>query len=169
MEFRWAQPADAAELSAFMKRMFVATFTHYPEDQLLPYLLRKYSPAIQLEEINHPKKKTLLGLYQGKIAAYCMVILDSRKPEIVVPDPVVEIQRFYVDSSLHGKGIAKDLMIRILSHFKDRTVWLGVYEKNFKAQRFYEKMGFRQVGQHLFAVGNINDVYLSYLHPSSKL
>jgi len=34
------------------------------------------------------------------------------------------------------------------------TMWLGVWEENFKAQKIYERMGFRKVGQHDFKMGN---------------
>ncbi len=33
------------------------------------------------------------------------------------------------------------------------TMWLGVWERNFKAQAFYVKSGFTQVGQHVFRLG----------------
>ena len=37
---------------------------------------------------------------------------------------------------------------------KDRDVmWLGVWEYNPRAQRFYEKNGFRIVGSHVFVLG----------------
>jgi len=34
------------------------------------------------------------------------------------------------------------------------VMWLGVWEYNPRAQRFYEKNGFRQVGRHVFQLGN---------------
>ena len=37
---------------------------------------------------------------------------------------------------------------------KKKYVWLGVWEKNVNAIAFYEKMGFKQAGQHLFQIGN---------------
>jgi RimJ/RimL family protein N-acetyltransferase len=33
-------------------------------------------------------------------------------------------------------------------------MWLGVWEYNPRAQRFYEKNGFRPVGQHVFQLGS---------------
>ena len=34
-----------------------------------------------------------------------------------------------------------------------QTIWLGVFERNAKARRFYEKMGFREVGAQTFTLG----------------
>ncbi len=33
-------------------------------------------------------------------------------------------------------------------------MWLGVWEYNPRAQRFYERNGFRQVGKHTFQLGS---------------
>ena len=40
-------------------------------------------------------------------------------------------------------------------------VWLGVWEKNFKAIRFYKKYGFKKFGQHNFLLRN--DLQTDYL------
>jgi ribosomal protein S18 acetylase RimI-like enzyme len=34
-----------------------------------------------------------------------------------------------------------------------KTLWLGVWERNPRAIRFYEKQGFRDVGSYLFVLG----------------
>ena len=33
------------------------------------------------------------------------------------------------------------------------AMWLGVWEYNPRAKRFYEKNGFREVGSHTFVLG----------------
>jgi ribosomal protein S18 acetylase RimI-like enzyme len=35
-----------------------------------------------------------------------------------------------------------------------RTLWLGVWEHNFRARAFYGKWNFREVGSHIFQLGN---------------
>ena len=44
--------------------------------------------------------------------------------------------------------------IRIANLRKKRYVWLGVWEKNEKALRFYKKTGFYEIGTHSFFVGD---------------
>ena len=34
------------------------------------------------------------------------------------------------------------------------SLWLGVWEKNPRAIEFYKKWGFREVGSHVFMVGD---------------
>ena len=69
----------------------------------------------------------------------------------------IELQRLYVDGEFHGKGIAKKLMnecFDIASQKNYRTMWLGVWEHNLRAQKFYEKIGFTRVGEHIFQLGS---------------
>ena len=41
---------------------------------------------------------------------------------------------------------------RATRHGRD-VMWLGVWEYNPRAQRFYEKNGFQIVGKHVFQLG----------------
>ena len=34
------------------------------------------------------------------------------------------------------------------------TIWLGVWERNARAQAFYRKWNFRAVGDHIFQLGS---------------
>jgi ribosomal protein S18 acetylase RimI-like enzyme len=69
----------------------------------------------------------------------------------------VEIQRFYVDRAHHGHGVAATLMAQC-THVAEsrgaRTRWLAVWERNARAIRFYEKIGFVDAGVHTFQLGN---------------
>jgi ribosomal protein S18 acetylase RimI-like enzyme len=63
----------------------------------------------------------------------------------------------YVVSDCHGTGVARDLMnacvAEIRSHRSD-VVWLGVWERNPRAIAFYRKLGFLEVGEHVFSLGS---------------
>jgi ribosomal protein S18 acetylase RimI-like enzyme len=48
----------------------------------------------------------------------------------------------------------KALQIARKEHFK--WVWLGVWENNNRAIRFYEKFGFSVFDHHIFRVGSDN-------------
>ena len=68
----------------------------------------------------------------------------------------VELQRFYLNRSAQGKGLAAPLMhaareaARALGGV---DLWLGVWERNPRAIAFYVKSGYVQVGSHVFTVG----------------
>jgi ribosomal protein S18 acetylase RimI-like enzyme len=69
----------------------------------------------------------------------------------------VEIVRFYVDRAWRGTGLAAALMDAAAEEARGRgarSLWLGVWERNPRAIRFYEKCGFRDVGSQDFVLGS---------------
>jgi ribosomal protein S18 acetylase RimI-like enzyme len=70
----------------------------------------------------------------------------------------LELKRIYVINGLQGKGIAQKLMDFLLDYAcekKYEAVWLGVWEHNVKAQKFYGKYGFADSGYtHDFPIGS---------------
>jgi ribosomal protein S18 acetylase RimI-like enzyme len=47
-----------------------------------------------------------------------------------------------------------DACLELAKTRKYDVMWLGVWEFNPRAQRFYEKNGFRIVGKHTFILGS---------------
>ena len=69
----------------------------------------------------------------------------------------IEIERVYVMEEFHGKDVGKKLLdkaIEISREQNAKSVWLGVWEKNYKAIRFYQKNGFLEFGKHPFILGD---------------
>jgi ribosomal protein S18 acetylase RimI-like enzyme len=82
---------------------------------------------------------------------------ENSKEDCVSDDNPIELSRLYVLKDFHGQGIADRLMnecLDIAGRKNYRTMWLGVWEHNFRAQRFYEKLGFVKVGSHVFQLGS---------------
>ena len=76
-------------------------------------------------------------------------------PDVDSAHPV-ELERFYLDHAWHGRGVAASLMeavIRVASACAGDTLWLGVWERNARAIRFYRKWGFERVGAQTFRLG----------------
>ncbi|PSR80881.1 acyl-CoA N-acyltransferase [Coniella lustricola] len=81
-------------------------------------------------------------------------IANARSPN-TYPSPV-EVQRLYVALGNHGRGIGKQLMRYAEAFAVERgyvTCWLGVWERNFVAQRLYAGLGYVRIGEHVFDVG----------------
>ncbi|WWD21988.1 hypothetical protein CI109_106476 [Kwoniella shandongensis] len=91
----------------------------------------------------------------GEIVGVVQLVKDSTEPCLTLPRPI-ELQRLYAHSSTHGTGLGP-LLISIAEQESRKmgykSIWLGVWEDNARAKRFYEKMGFRAVGEHYFYVG----------------
>ncbi|MNE76762.1 Protease synthase and sporulation negative regulatory protein PAI 1 [compost metagenome] len=70
----------------------------------------------------------------------------------------VELCRFYVLQEWHSRGIAHRLMQECLRIAREdlccKSIWLGVWEHNHRAQKFYGKYKFESVGEHVFQMGD---------------
>ncbi len=68
----------------------------------------------------------------------------------------VEIQRIYILEKMKGKHFGDGLMQKCFNEARRRnyeSVWLGIWEKNLAAQKFYRKYGFIKVGELDFPYG----------------
>lgn len=150
MLIRRATAADAATLAAFAIRTFTDTFgaMNWPED-IADYLEKTYGEAYQRREIADPRIITLLAEQDHQLVAFAQLRIESGDR--------IEIARFYVDQSWHGRGVARSLMNAVIQEVRAagaKTVWLGVWEHNHRAIAFYGKHGFRDTGSHPFLLGS---------------
>lgn len=148
--------ADASLLAAFAARSFAETFaaTNTPED-LQAHLARSYGVRQQTTELTDPDMVTLLAEQGGGLLAYAQ-LRRGQAPACVVAAGAIEVQRFYVDGPAHGSGVARQLMAAVedaAAAWGARHLWLGVWEHNPRAIRFYEKCGFVDVGSQAFVLG----------------
>ena len=153
---REATVADAADLAAFGARVFAATFAkdNRPEDMEM-FLAQYYGVEQQTREMENPRTTTLLAIEGDALVGFAQLVA-SQPPSFVRGDAPIEIARFYVDPARHGRGIAQTLMDAVLARAREAgsgTIWLGVWERNPRAIRFYEKCGFADVGAQPFLLG----------------
>lgn len=154
---RPATARDAAALSALARRTFSDAFAadNSPED-LAAFLDATYAPDIQARELADPTLTYLVAELDDTLTAYALVRTGKASP--FVDDPsAIELQRIYVDQSHHGTGLAQALMAAVIAEAARHgagAVFLGVWERNVKALRFYAAQGFRVVGTQTFVVGS---------------
>jgi ribosomal protein S18 acetylase RimI-like enzyme len=154
---RRATAADVDAFTAFGARTFFEAFAgdNTPEDMRL-HLEKAWRPELQAAEISDPSFDTLLACdAQGTFAGFAQLRAGRAPPNVPASDPI-ELWRFYVDRPWQGCGVAQQLMaaaIRRAHERGGRSLWLGVFERNQRAQAFYRKSGFRPVGSQTFIVG----------------
>jgi len=154
---RRGTPADARELSEAAERWFRDTFAadNTPED-MDEYCASAFSTDIQRAQLLDPEIDTLLAFDAGgRLIAYAQLRVGP-PPDLVVEAPPIELWRFYVDRSRHGQGVAGQLMAAVDASAAARgarTLWLGVWERNPRAQAYYRKVGFADIGVHDFLLG----------------
>ena len=155
---RPALPSDAQNLSELAERTFRDAFSalNTPEDMDL-HCATAYTPALQSAEIADPDVLTLVAESRGALVAYAQLRLHSATPACVDISPAIELQRIYVDQGFHGKGLAVELLAEVFWRAEQHgaaALWLGVWEHNPRAIRFYQRHGFVEVGDHVFVVGS---------------
>ena len=69
----------------------------------------------------------------------------------------IELERIYVKRTFQGNQVGHWMLNHIkyiATKKKKNYLWLGVWEKNVNAIRFYEKNGFIKFGEHPYYIGS---------------
>lgn len=157
MTIRKANVSDSKSLSLIAERTFRDTFGGVNSTENMEIHCKcNYSELIQASEIENSNMSTLLCEHESVIVGFAQVRWGDA-PVCIVAHRPGEIQRMYFDKIWHGKGLAQMLMKACLNEMSARrndVAWLGVWERNPRAIAFYKKFGFKEVGDHIFLLGN---------------
>lgn len=164
MTIRKARPAENELLAEFGARLFAEHFAsqNTPEN-MTAYLAESFNPARQAAELADPDGVFLLAEVDGELAGYAHLHagpptleagdLAQDLPEAQCP---IELVRIYADTPWIGQGVGAALIQAGLDEAQNRgcdLIWLGVWERNPRAQAFYRKWGFEKIGIHTFKLG----------------
>jgi ribosomal protein S18 acetylase RimI-like enzyme len=153
---RRATPADADALASFGADTFRDTYGHAndPNDMAL-HIQRTFTTEQQLAEILNPTAQLTLALDEDRIAGYAYLLLDSPHAQVPLAH-AAELKRFYLGGAWQGRGVAQSLMRAVLEEARRASasaVWLTVWSENTRARRFYDRMGFEDIGETIFLLG----------------
>jgi GNAT superfamily N-acetyltransferase len=118
-------------------------------ENIASFIDRNLSATRFAEYVADPQRAVLTAQQDGRIVGYAMLIRG-------VDDDTAELSKMYLLPDFHGTGVSAALMERTLAiaaEWDVRCVWLGVNQKNQRAQRFYTKSGFKVSGTRTFQVG----------------
>jgi ribosomal protein S18 acetylase RimI-like enzyme len=150
---RTATTADAAVLAKLARQTFVDTFeADNSAEDMDAYCSGAFGEVQQRHELETEGIVTLLAETYGEAVAYAQLHVTPGAPH-----GDVELARFYVDRAHHGRGVAQMLMEVVNAHavaLGGTRLWLGVWERNFRAIAFYRKNGFIQRGAQPFQLGS---------------
>lgn len=154
---RRASSEDAELLADLGARTFVETFAeeNTPED-MAAYLAVSFSRERLTAELTDPLSIFFIAEVDGGAAGYAK-IHPGETSESVEGERPVELVRLYVARAWLGRGVGPALMRRSLEEARAlgfQTIWLGVWERNHRAQAFYRKWNFHEVGEHIFQLGS---------------
>jgi len=156
LRIRRAMIDDAAALATFAARVFIETFGDENDpDDLRAHVESTYNVERLSAELRDADTATWLIERDDALIAYLQACRKRVPPCVDGANPV-EIYRFYVDRTAHGTGVARTLMATAFAQAREwgaDVVWLGVWEHNPRAMKFYRKFGFADVGSVDFYVG----------------
>ena len=162
MTIRPATVADAARLSDLAATTMREAFgPPYNPAELVDEYIRSAitQPILETELADTRSWFLLLETDGGTPVGYAK--LRRHTPPRRMPQPhrqnAVEIQRIYLLQSQTGQGQGRLLMNHCLDQARSAghgAVWLGVWERNDRAQTFYQRMGFTRFGYHYFQFGS---------------
>ncbi len=159
IKIRLAGSGDASLLTDLSYTTFWDAFHEHPmnaPDDLAEYMSTAFSLGQIMAELTESDSIFLIAELDNKSAGYAKLITGSIEDGVTADRPI-ELSRLYSQQQFLGKGVGQRLMDACFDHgiFNDHDVmWLGVWEYNPRAKRFYEKNGFRVVGRHTFQLGS---------------
>lgn len=157
VQIRVASVTDATMLAEMGARTYYDTFvgTCTPEDMEL-FLQTTYTTEKLTEELLDARATYFIAEVNDQAAGFAKIYVGEI-PACVRGGSPIELGRLYVDKQWIGFGIGPALMQRCVDEARRRghqTMFLGVWERNFRAQAFYRKWGFEKIGEHIFQVGH---------------
>jgi len=155
---------DLPILKTLSETTFIDSFGEdNDEEDLKAYLQENFSYEKLEKELRNENSRYYIVLFHGEPAGYMKVNFEGAHTEKDYGDSL-EVQRIYVRKKFLRQKIGKSLMEKAMEIGRSRNLkylWLGVWERNTAAIGFYERMGFRKIGEHVFVIGN--DKQLDYL------
>ena len=122
------------------------------------YVREAFSQSRLLDELEDAKNTFLVAVDDGeqRLVGYSKLRRGTVADGARGQQPI-ELERIYVDESRLGAGLGTRLMRRCIEVAMEEgrdSMWLGVWERNERAIRFYERWGFEVVGNHTFQLGS---------------
>jgi len=151
------RPSDIEELLSLSRKTFYDAFEHLNnKDDFEAYTSIAFTHPKLLSELQNPGSQFYFAIIDDEKVGYIKLNYSSAQTELK-DDNAVEVERIYVLASQQGKKIGNQLLDFAIDKSKTegkQYIWLGVWEYNQAAQRFYERNGFKAFGNHKFWVGN---------------
>lgn len=152
-----ATSTDFKIIQEIGRETFYETFASgNTEEVMQQYLQTSFSAEKVKTELNHPNSLFFIAWDNQIPIGYLKVNMNDAQTELQESDSL-EIERIYVKAHYHGKKVGQllyDQAVEIAIKTMKKSIWLGVWEENPKAIRFYEKNGFVPFSRHIFKMGD---------------
>jgi diamine N-acetyltransferase len=136
---------------------YEAYFAFDDSSDLAEYVLENFSVG-QIEKELKDKNSTFFIAEIEKGAVGYAKLRENAPAECLAGENTIEIHRIYILEKMKGKRVGDALMKKCFDEARRKnykSVWLGVWEENLLAQKFYQKYGFEKVGELQFPYADV--------------
>ncbi|MFD0963949.1 GNAT family N-acetyltransferase [Pseudofulvibacter geojedonensis] len=149
--------SDLQILQKIGRQTFSDTFSEgNTSEDMIKYLDKKFSIEQLTLELNNNESEFYFAKISNEVVGYLKLNFGNAQTELK-DDKAIEIERIYVLKEYFGKKVGQflyDNALNIANSKNAKYIWLGVWEKNTRAIRFYEKNGFVEFDKHIFVLGD---------------
>jgi diamine N-acetyltransferase len=162
-DFTYRTPGldDASALAELARTTFCDTFAYlYTTEDLNLFLEQTKTEAAFVRALSDGRHLFQVADQGGQMVGYCKLGRDITLDLAPEWRGGIELKELYMRSTVQGSGAAAALMDWALDQAHELeapTIALSVWSENFRAQRFYQRYGFRHIADTFFMVGNHRD------------
>lgn len=157
IEIKKVTLSDISELQSIGRQTFSETFADgNTESDMKKYLAKNLSFDKLKSELDVPDSEFYFAIAHNQVIGYLKLNFGKAQTERIDLN-ALEIERIYVLKEFHGKKVGQilhEVALQTAISLKADYVWLGVWEKNFRAIHFYKKNGFVEFSKHIFKLGD---------------
>lgn len=151
MNIRRATDSDIELLQTIGRKTFDDTFGGTCTLQDMEYVLEKYFNYQQCKKELNDQEDYFYFLEENDVVKGYLRMNSKHVCPIdeIKNESSIELVRLYVLKEYHGTNVARSLMEFAFDFAKRKNynyIYLSVWEYNFRARGFYEKMGFYNTG-----------------------
>lgn len=156
LSFKKCTIKDLEKIVDISRITFINAFEkdNNPED-FNNYMNTAFSEEKIKTELLNPNSKFYFTYFNNELVGYFKLNKNEAQTE-QFNQKSIELERIYVLNKFQGKQIGKHMLFKIIEIAREKEVsflWLGVWEKNLAAIKFYKRYNFKKFDTHFYYIG----------------
>jgi len=149
--------SEILDLQEISRQTFFDAFASVNEEEDMRHYLEV---NLSIEQLTSELNQAATSFYFAKNSKEILAYLKLNEADVQTEKrdiPSMEIERIYVRKEFQNRGVGQFLLDHSIQITKDKQlklIWLGVWEHNVSAIRFYERNRFQFFGKHAFMLGS---------------
>jgi len=152
-----ASPADANVLAVIARETFVESYADKnTKENMADYLNTHFTDSVIRDELTNTDCHIFIAWDDNRPAGYLKLNTGAAQTDLQESNSL-ELERIYVKRAWQGRKVGQLLLEKAVDtayELGKTSIWLGVWEDNPGAVRFYKRNGFIPFGTHTFTLGS---------------